>query len=195
LKKKPTFYYIYLSYTILSLIFKKYKMKKLSLFLFCASLLCLLSCKPNVPDPDIGLPVVNCPLIDGADDYLIFGTHHGFCHGNCTNLYKLTTTALFQDDVDGRFIEPMTFSKTAMSKENFALTAALCVKFPLESTNALDVTIGCPDCHDQGTVYVELKRGAVIRKWRIDPDQSDTIPMDIQAYAKLIKDLATKLKG
>lgn len=168
-------------------------MKKLSLFLILSIALCLFSCKED--EPVVTLPVVNCPLIDGTNDYLIFGNHYGFCPANCVNLYKLTTTALFQTDMKGRFQEPLTFNTTAMSKENFALTSALCSKFPLESTNALDVVIGCPDCHDQGTVYVELKRGTVIRKWRIDPDKSDTIPKDIQEYAQLIKDLAIKLKG
>jgi hypothetical protein len=172
-------------------------MKKLSLFLILSSALCLFSCEPKEPEVTIPivLPVVNCPLIDGADDYLIFGTHYDFCPSNCVNLYKLTTTALFQSDMKGRFEEPLTFKTTAMSKENYALTATLCAKFPLESTNVLEARIGCPNCHDQGTVYVELKRGAVIRKWRIDPDQNADIPADIKAYSTLIKDLAVKLKG
>jgi hypothetical protein len=168
-------------------------MKKLSLFLALFIAFSFFACDDDTSTPDVVKS--GCPLFDGKEDYLVFGTYRGFCAGDCVSLFKITTNELFADNMTGRFDKPLSFNASALSSDKYAIAAALCAKFPLESTNAIDVTLGCPDCHDQGVVYVELKRGSVIRTWKIDPDDNASgVPTEIRAYAKLISEITDKLK-
>ncbi len=136
-----------------------------------------------------------CPLLS-ADDYLVFGTYYGFCAGNCTSLYKLTTTEVYEDDINYFEKEKdVVFRSQPLGSSKLSLAAELCRSFPFDSIISEKETIGCPDCHDQGVVYVELKKNGLVRKWFIDPDANQNdVPAYLKSYVKLVKTTVEKLK-
>jgi hypothetical protein len=156
------------------------------------STLFAISCKNEII---VENPTTTCDLL-GNDDYLIFGTNYGFCVGNCSSLFKLTSTSLFEDDIDRlEQDKAVTFKSTALSTAKVEIAKTACAQFPNDLNNEKDERIGCPDCHDQGTIYIELKKNGVVKKWYIDPDQNQsTIPTYLQAYTKIVRDVVDQLK-
>jgi hypothetical protein len=135
-----------------------------------------------------------CDQLQG-DDYLVFGTDFGFCIGNCTHLYKLTTTELFEDDFD-KFLNSKqpTFKTTPLNAAKVDIAKSVCMAFPNDLLKEKESRIGCPDCHDQGSIYVEIKKNGVVQSWFIDPDQNTSIAKAFQDYAVIVRDAVEKLE-
>lgn len=141
----------------------------------------------------IETPKTNCDLLQG-DDYLIFGKFYGFCGGNCTQLYKMTNTELFADNID-RFEhnKEVTFDKTNLGAAKIEIAKTVCSQYANDIKNEKSDRIGCPDCFDQGNIYVELKQNGKVQKWFIDPTVNAQ-PEYLKPFAKAIEDAVTKLK-
>ena len=101
-------------------------------------------------------------------DYLIFGHFYGFCIGEtCVETYKLTDTKLYEDSNDVYFGEgPFTFLELSQSK--FTLVEDLESFIPQGLIALPDSTFGCPDCADQGGVFIQYAHDGVVQSWRID---------------------------
>lgn len=39
-----------------------------------------------------------------------------------------------------------------------------------------NLTIGCPDCHDQGALYLAFEDNGEVNEWKIDPDTNNYLP-------------------
>ncbi len=117
----------------------------------------------------------------GEDDQLIFGTFYGECAGNCTVLYKIQSGSLFEDDVDFGIPEVILFNDLPLSEADYLIAEELANTFPSDLTDSDKEVYGCPDCADQGGVYLELKQGDNTRKWRIDT-RNDEQSAQILAY-------------
>lgn len=107
-------------------------------------------------------------------DYFVFGTAFGFCAGGptCVTLFLLEDQNLYPDaDITREqfFSGDLAFQTTSLPSDKVALAQDLLAQFPSALLEETEEEIGCPDCSDQGTVYVEIKKGATVRKWRIDP--------------------------
>lgn len=144
-------------------------------------------------EKSIETPQSNCNLLQG-DDYLIFGKFYGFCGGNCTHLYKMTATELFADNMDRyEYDKEVTFDKTNLGAAKIEIAKTVCSQYTSEIKNEKNERIGCPDCHDQGNIYVELKQNGKVQKWYIDPSLNAQ-PAYLQPFAKAIEDAVVKLK-
>ncbi len=125
-------------------------------------------------------------------DYLIFGISYGFCPSNCTHLYKLENEELFADDIDIGIPNPVPFLPTPLPDTKYQLAKDLLTTFPSDLLQSNQAVYGCPDCSDQGTVYIELKYSGTVRSWRLDPlDVGQT--QAIIDYRKKIEDLKNLL--
>ncbi len=137
----------------------------------------------------------SCVLLN-SDDYLIFGTTFGFCAGNCTQLFKLTTSQLFEDDNE-YFVrgEVVKFKSQPLSNAKLAMAEELCKTFPYDKIKSEAETLGCPDCHDQGLIYFELKKNGVVKKWYVDPDANQNqVPDYLKTYVQIVRTTVDKLK-
>lgn len=139
--------------------------------------------------------ISNCKLLS-SDDYLIFGTYYGFCIGDCASIYKLTTSELHEDSIANFEKEkPISFKTQALPTSKLSTAAVLCDSFPLDRLFSEQETVGCPDCHDQGVVYLELKKSGQVKKWYVDPDvNADKVPAYLKTYIKELKAALDKLK-
>lgn len=139
-------------------------MKYISLFL-SALILSLYACKKEGNDD-------NCagPIEDNSS--LIFGHYYGECIGeDCIQTYKLSGAHLYEDTVDSYAgTGPLAFIQR--SQEDYLLVSNLMDYYPEELLSQADTTYGCPDCADQGGLFIQLSNEGTVRTFNIDQDMA-----------------------
>lgn len=125
-------------------------------------------------------------------DYLIFGDFYGECIGpNCVNTYKLTDTKLYMDlqknysSTDFRFVR--------LDQTSFENVYDLKDYFPSDLLDESDDVIGCPDCLDQGGIFISYSNNGVIKTWRID-NSKDAVPAYLHAFMDKVHEKLNYLK-
>ncbi len=132
----------------------------------------------------MGLMAMSCKkssekLEDG--DYILFGTFYGFCMGEeCREMYMLTIDKLYEDIDDGNEVEYV-----ELPTDLYADVHDIKMSIPADLTALPDSTFGCPDCHDQGGVFLRIKKDDVDQSWTIDNDL-DAIPTYLHSIVDLI---------
>lgn len=130
-------------------------MKKLILIL---SVVILTSCHKNEND-------IN------ENDYLIFGHFFGECMGEtCIETYKLTSSKLYENQNDNYAHTDFNFIE--LDNDKFNDVSDLSSFLPTELLNESDSTFGCPDCHDQGGLFISFFNDNELKTWRIDNDKN-----------------------
>ena len=128
------------------------------LFMIVSSLFLLVSC-----EKDPVLPV---------EDTLVFGHFYGMCAGeSCVLTYKLTSTTLHQDTIHNYSGTDLSFVQ--LGDDQFEIASGLLSSFPTELLDETDQVLGCPDCYDQGGLFIEYTGGLGQGSWRLDQTQSD----------------------
>lgn len=158
------------------------------LILFC------LSCKET---KELNTDSSNAPAVEimASNEYLIFGTYAGSCMGDCVDLFKLTPDALYKDRSKKRPYQESffvgDFEKLPETKYQ-KVSALLGGVNPLQGKSAGD-TYGCPDCADQGGIYIEYGKGEDRIKGYLDT-RVDALPEELRENANLIKELVSLLR-
>lgn len=136
----------------------------------------------------VSFSVAGCKKEDdelGNGDYLIFGTFYGFCEGEtCIEIYKIDNKQLYEDQNDNYSLNNFDFEE--INNNDYASVKELVEQFP-EKLFDEPSTIGCPDCTDQGGVFILYKKNGVKHEWRID-NFTDDLPNYIQEYTDLVKE-------
>ena len=106
-------------------------------------------------------------------DYLIFGHFFGFCGGEeCIEIFKLESNKLLEDINDnypwGRDFSFYNGNYIVLDHTKFDLVKNLLDYFPDSLLNENNTVIGCPDCVDQGGLYIEYNFNGIRRFWIID---------------------------
>jgi len=122
-----------------------------------------------------GVLIVSCSKDVSTEpsesDYLIFGHYYGLCQGEtCIEIFKLESNKLLEDINDnypgGRDFYNGNY--IALGNTKFDLVRNLMDYFPDNLLNENDTFIGCPDCVDQGGLYIEYNFNGIRKFWRID---------------------------
>jgi len=120
----------------------------------------------------IGIFFTSCSESDNSVqvnkmDYLIFGHFHGECEGEeCIETFKLTDDKLYEDTLDHYNAENLEFVE--LSNEKFQQVKDLINYFPEELKNQKDTTFGCPDCLDQGGIFIQYSENGIVKSWRME---------------------------
>src|SRR5690606_17264175 len=85
-------------------------------------------------------------------------------------IFKLTDEGLFEDVSDSYLATEFEFSP--LGAEAFNVARDLQQALPAPLLNSTDSSFGCPDCADQGGLYIEISTNGERRSWRIDQDKS-----------------------
>lgn len=126
-------------------------------------------------------------------DYFIVGSSAGMCMSGCTNLYKLSGGKLYPDSME-RGLAPLVFRSTPLPEEQRNIVEKLKADFPEELyIGDADKIIGCPDCRDQGTYYIEFALGGRVFTVRMDTDEA-AIPASLRPYHAEYADALNRLK-
>lgn len=125
-------------------------------------------------------------------EYFMFGQFYGFCPSNCSNIYKISNDELKKDTKKevptrteyyvGNFTESQDFYDEAIALQN---------SFPTELWNEKNKTFGCPDCVDQGGIYIEYSLKNKKGYWIFDTNIASN-PDYLQDYLKQLRDLIEK---
>lgn len=120
-------------------------------------------------------------------DYLIFGHFYGYCMGeHCVETYKLTSEKLYEDTLDRYFHDEFSFQELTDREYNVALGLGLPSDIPEEIRELEEGIIGCPDCADQGGIFIRISRNGTVRSWRFDNDLTN-VPEFMVEYLERIK--------
>ncbi|HXH99040.1 MAG TPA: hypothetical protein VNI52_02140 [Sphingobacteriaceae bacterium] len=129
-------------------------------------------------------------------DYIIFGSSYGMCAGpNCNTTYLLNDKGAFRSETYLRDND-ITLHHVKLSESKFKQLKELSTKIPqqLYTSAKPEETFGCPDCADQGTLYLEIKeKNKSAKKFRIDtnegslPEHIKSIAVDIKASIEIAK--------
>lgn len=119
-------------------------------------------------------------------DYLIFGHFRGECEGEeCVETFKLTEDKLYKDTLDDYRGENLDFFE--LSSDIFQQVRDLKDYFPNELYSSRGEMIGCPDCRDQGGIFIQYSENGIVESWRIDTDKSK-IPSYLHDFIDKVKE-------
>ncbi len=121
---------------------------------------------------------------------IIFGHFFGECSGErCVEIYMLQNQSLFEDS--NEFFDSSEFDFEELSNDLYTQVEDVRALFPRELINTRSQTYGCPDCADQGGVYLQLvDRGG--REFFIDQDINE-IPQFLRDFVLEVNERITLL--
>jgi hypothetical protein len=128
----------------------------------------------------------NRPANTTAVSSFSFGTYAGICPAGCHNMFNLSNNQLFEDSSSNNFLSPILFSLVPMSQAKYLVAKPLQDSFPAYLEARPNTTMGCPDCHDQGRIYIERMANGIKQTWNIDTDE-DAVPAAIKNYVINVK--------
>lgn len=143
------------------------------------------------------------PLSDPAPpafESFTFGHFYGFCGGEaCVEIFRLTTDSLFEDTLDNypsiNPPSPSVFEFVPLTEAKRKLTAGLPDLLPSSLLMGTDSTYGCPDCADQGGLYVEYQKEAQgpVRTWILDQSPQN-LPSDLIPFRDTLNAVINQLQ-
>jgi hypothetical protein len=120
----------------------------------------------------------NVELSNG--NYLIFGHFYGMCFGEeCIETFKLTNSKLYEDTNDNYSHDSFKFEELSLQK--FEAVKDLLEFLPPELLTETESFIGCPDCADQGGIFIQYKNGESVQSWKIDQSKSQ-VPKYLHSF-------------
>ncbi|MGB4775194.1 MAG: hypothetical protein WBP45_08480 [Daejeonella sp.] len=147
-------------------------------------LMCISACKK---DPHVSIL---------EKDYIIIGYGNGFCASNCEVTYLINKDGVFRS-VNYLQTKKLSSFNQKLSEEKFKQVKDFETKIPEELINSGkdEVTfIGCPNCADQGSYYVEIViKGKNPKCYFIDtitdelPDYLKKFAIDINGTLGILK--------
>jgi hypothetical protein len=127
-----------------------------------------------------------CKKNSNKFDYIIFGKYFSECGGNCASFFRLTNNKLYGDRMDYFMgAKDIKFQKFALSSDNFRAAHILADSLPDFFKTETGQTLGCPDCHDQGGFYLEIRTSGNTRVFNIDPEVR-RMPKEVMDYISLL---------
>jgi hypothetical protein len=114
-------------------------------------------------------------------DYFIFGKYNFSCTKDCSKFVKFENFNLYLDDVI-YLSEVLTFNTNALPLNQVSRIRWLENNIPTFLKNYSAQEVGCPNCIKDDALYIETRKGGVIRKWRIEPNKSKINDISTQKY-------------
>jgi len=125
----------------------------------------------------------------GEEGYFVFGNFYGLCAGDdCIRIFKFDDDQLYADT---KKVYPnrgniYNGSYKKISNPHIDSIASLLSGFPQELLSDTNVVFGCPDCVDQGVIYLELKFNDIHRSWLLD-NVNSALPEYLRDYAHQVQ--------
>jgi hypothetical protein len=130
----------------------------------------------------------------GDSEYYVIGKAYGMCQGDCATFYSIKQGNAYADDMTRfyRTENELKFKSSPMAADKYKKIKALSGKIPQYLIDHPNQTFGCPDCADQGLIYIETKINGVIKHWMIDTRTAD-IPAEIRSYTEEVASTLNQL--
>lgn len=137
--------------------------------------------------PSTGIP-------HGEEEYFVIGRAAGRCAGDCATFYSLKNGTAYADDMTyfHRTENELSFDAKALPDNKSKKLKELSGKIPQYLKDHTNQTFGCPDCRDQGLIYIETKINGVKKHWMLDTDTRE-LPAEIRSYAEDVSNTLNQL--
>ena len=130
-------------------------------------------------------------------DKLVFGTYYGMCRIDCINIYCVESNQLQKDDsvTYGKLDWFYYFTPTRkMDAAKHKFAKGLLSQVPMELLSRNRTTIGCPDCADQGGIFIQAMSGPVSATLKLDITDTEEQSAEVIAFKKKILEAVAYLK-
>lgn len=117
-------------------------------------------------------------------EYFAFGTAYGECTGDCAKFFLIMDGKIYPD-ISATYEGRVVFGDSALPDDKYLFAKPLITNFPSYLLFFPDSTFGCPDCHDQGGIHIEMMNNNDIVNWHIDMD-IDKQPEEIRQYLSVM---------
>jgi|ETNmetMinimDraft_8_1059916.scaffolds.fasta_scaffold39164_2 hypothetical protein len=119
-------------------------------------------------------------------NFLIFGHFYGECNGEeCIETFKLTNKKLYEDSNDN--YSGTYFNFIELGNNTFDQVKDLIDYFPCELLSDNKNIFGCPDCYDQGGLFIQYSENDSIKSWIIDQSQS-SVPEYLHEFMDMVNE-------
>lgn len=139
------------------------------------------------------------PLTAGGAEHFIFGKFAGECEGEqCIEIYKFESGQIFEDQTDlypdwgqghrGTFAERPDADHVIDQLELIVRT------LPSGLASEANRVFGCPDCADQGGIYVEVKDFGIDRIFWLFDNDLDEVPVEYHFLVERITEIVNQIE-
>lgn len=115
-------------------------------------------------------------IVKNPEDFLVFGRFYGECRGEqCIEIYRLQDGRLYEDRKD-QYVSNESFYPgdfQALDEDAFLQAKDLWDAIPQSIYDEDQIRFGCPDCADQGGIYLEIKTGTFHEFWILDQNKNE----------------------
>ncbi len=117
-------------------------------------------------------------------NYFIFGHTYGECEGEeCVETFLISKGKIYEDVLD--IYTKTEYDFIALQNGSMEELIQLPSLLPNELINSDQETFGCPDCLDQGAIYIERSINGKKEHWWIDQDKN-AIPAYLWPFANKV---------
>ncbi|MGE5457583.1 MAG: hypothetical protein ACM3RX_04450 [Methanococcaceae archaeon] len=127
------------------------------------------------------------------DNYFVFGSAYGECTGDCATFFLMENDKIYPDNMSSYYNSTLTFKNDPLPQSKYDLSEVLIDDFPKYLTDNPNQTFGCPDCHDQGGIHIQIMENGEIKSWHLDTEIS-SLPAEIQSYVQEIQGILQQLR-
>jgi hypothetical protein len=123
-------------------------------------------------------------------DNVTFASYYGFCMGDCVQMYRVTSTQLQHDSNIKKvtMLSGYTFAPTnTLPAAKQTMAASLLTSIPSELLSVAEKTYGCPDCRDQGGIYLVVEKSGSRHSFRLDNDSTADQSASVLAYKRRVR--------
>ena len=137
-----------------------------------------------------------CSGEEDINDAFIIGTFFGECLGeSCVEVFKISEASIFEDRSDlypSGIDDGRDFQKVDGNAKVFF--DQISNAFPISLLNMKDEVYGCPDCADQGGVYLKLIKDNKEDGYWIFDNFTDDVPEEYHKLMDVIRRIAQSLE-
>ena len=127
------------------------------------------------------------------NDYLIFGHYYGECLGEtCVETFKLIDGKLLEDQNDN--YAPQNFDFVELSDSKYQEVNDIIDFLPDSLLIMNDATFGCPDCHDQGGLFIRYFNDGDLHTWQVD-QQKSAVPTYLHEFVDKVNEKITLINN
>lgn len=151
------------------------------------------------------IPITSCEEDQLANrpqhhEYLILGNFAGECTEGCVHYYLLDmqNRSLFRINSqeyppNNKMLNLLDADRVKLPDEDFQLAKHLLEDLPTQLIEESDQTIGCPDCRDQGGIYLAFSNDGQDFEYFIDTDK-EAMPAYLQDYTDELKAVLLEIR-
>ncbi len=132
------------------------------------------------------------------DSYLVFGSFAGECMEECVHYYLLDMQerALYRISNKqypyGNEPNLLQSDRYKLAEEEFQVAKHLFDELPEQIMQEANPTIGCPDCRDQGGLFLNFSRAGENYEFFVDTDK-EAIPAYLQDFLSEAKNVLQEI--